>query len=562
MPAKKEIKVVFAGVTALFLVFLLAPLALLLSKSFQAEGGISLQNYRNILSSPGFLAALGHSAAVSAASAAAAVALAFLLAYAVHYSGLPRAAKRAISACAVLPMLLPTITYGFAIIYSLGKQGLLTRLLGFQLFDIYGFGGLMLGYVVYTLPIAFLLLSNTMRFIDKRFITVSRLMGDRPARTFFVTALRPMLGTMAAAFIQAFFLCFTDYGIPASVGGQYNVIATELYNQMLGSMPSFENGAVVAMVMLLPSVASILLLGFLERYNFRYNQVSDVEPRPNLVRDGLLGLSSFAVLACVLSLFLVIFLVPFVQMWPYQLTFTTAHLAAIFQDEQLTRVYTNSLLAAFLTAVIGSLIAYGAALVTTRSTLSAKCKGVIDSAALVINTIPGMVLGIAFLFAFTGTPLQNTIAIIVACNIIHFFSTPYLLMKNSLSKLSPSWETTAMLMGDSWLKTILRVVTPNAGAALLEAFEYYFINAMVTVSAVIFLCGARTMVITAKIKELQYMAKFDQIFALSLLILATNLLAKGLCRLLARRKKKADALALLIEKCKTMKKEKSPNATL
>lgn len=283
-------------------------------------------------------------------------------------------------------------------------------------------------------------------------------------------------------------------------------------------------------------------------------------PRKNILRDTLLGAGSLAVLCVVLSLFLVIFFVPFVKMWPYQLTFTTEHITAIFRSPELSRVYTNSLLVAVLTAVIGSLVAYGAALVTTRSSLPDQLKGVIDAAALVINTIPGMVLGIAFLFAFTGTPLHNSIAIVVICNIIHFFSTPYLLMKNSLSKLSPSWETTAMLMGDSWIKTILRVVTPNAGAALLEMFEYYFINAIVTVSAVIFLCGARTMVITAKIKELQYMAKFDQIFALSLLILATNLIAKGLCRLLARRKTTSGAFALLINKLKH--KEKSSHAAL
>lgn len=562
MPAKKEIKAVFVAISALFALFLAMPVARLLSKSFSVEGGFGWDNYRNILTSAGFLEALRGSVAISAASAAVAVLLAFLLAYAVHYSGLPKLLKRFIAAATVLPMLLPTITYGFAIIYSLGKQGLLTRLLGFQPFDIYGFGGLLLGYVVYTLPIAFLLLSNTMRYIDKRFITVSRLMGDRPFRTFWVTTVRPMVGALGAAFVQAFFLCFTDYGIPASVGGQYKVVATELYNQMLGSLPSFENGAVIAMMMLLPSIASIVLLQVLEKYNFRYNQVSDLTPRKNILRDVLLGTGSLAVLLTVFSLFLVIFLVPFVKMWPYQLTFTTEHLTAIFRSPELSRVYTNSLLVAVLTAVLGSLIAYGAALVTTRSALPARLKGVLDAAALVINTIPGMVLGIAFLFAFTGTPLHNSIAIVVICNIIHFFSTPYLLMKNSLSKLSPSWETTAMLMGDSWLKTIVRVVTPNAGAALLEMFEYYFINAMVTVSAVIFLCGARTMVITAKIKELQYMAKFDQIFALSLLILATNLVAKGLCRLLARKKSKAGAFALLINKLQSMKKEKSSHAAL
>ena len=110
----------------------------------------------------------------------------------------------------------------------------------------------------------------------------------------------------------------------------------------------------------------------------------------------------------------------------------------------------------------------------------------VDSIALVTNTIPGMVLGLAFLFTFTGTPLQNTFPLMILCNIVHYFSTPYLMMKNSLSKMNAGWETTAMLMGDSWPKTILRVVTPNAASSLIEVFSYYFINAMVTISALIF----------------------------------------------------------------------------
>lgn len=93
--------------------------------------------------------------------------------------------------------------------------------------------------------------------------------------------------------------------------------------------------------------------------------------------------------------------------------------------------------------------------------------------------------------------------------------------------MNASWETTAMLMGDNWLKTIIRVVTPNARATILEVFSYYFVNAMVTVSAVVFIAGARTMVITTKIKELQYYNKFNEVFVLSLLILFTNLLAKA-----------------------------------
>ena len=149
-----------------------------------------------------------------------------------------------------------------------------------------------------------------------------------------------------------------------------------------------------------------------------------------------------------------------------------------------------------------------------------------------------MVIGLAFLFSFSGTAVQNTFFIIIVCNVIHFFSTPYLMMKNSLAKMNASWETTAMLMGDNWVKTILRVVTPNAVSTILEVFSYYFVNAMVTISAVIFIAGARTMVITTKIKELQYYNKYNEIFVLSLLILFTNLAAKSLFQYLANRKEK------------------------
>lgn len=181
------------------------------------------------------------------------------------------------------------------------------------------------------------------------------------------------------------------------------------------------------------------------------------------------------------------------------------------------------------------LLAYGAALITARSTLPKWRKQSVDSIALVTNTIPGMVLGLAFLFTFTGTPLQNTFPLMILCNIVHYFSTPYLMMKNSLSKMNAGWETTAMLMGDSWPKTILRVVTPNAASSLIEVFSYYFINAMVTISALIFLAGARTMVLTTKIKQLQYVNEYNEVFVLSLLILFTNLLAKAIFTWLANR---------------------------
>ena len=528
-----ELTLIFILLVILFATFLAIPAIRLLVKSFWGETGLTTEFYTSVLTAPQFGTALRNSFAVSAASALLAVGIAFVMAYLIHYTRLPRGFRRAMQAVATLPMFLPTITYGFAIIYSFGKQGLITRLLGHQIFNIYGFGGLLLGYVIYTVPVAFLLIHNTMGYVDKKTLVVSKAMGDGHLSTFWIAILRPLLGTLAGAFIQAFFLSFTDFGIPASVGGRYEVVATVLYNQMLGGIPDFNRGAVVAMIMLLPSVGSICLLQLLERFNIRYSRISDAELRRNTVRDVGWGLSGVMIAAAVLAVFAVIFVVPLVEDWPYRTAFSLEHVREVLSDSNLLRIYTRSIWMALLTALFGTLLAYGAALITARSSLSGGYKKTVESIALVTNTIPGMVIGIAFLFTFSGTPIQNTFFIIVICNVVHFFSTPYLMMKSSLAKMNASWETTALLMGDSWLKTIVRVVTPNAVSTLLEVFSYYFVNAMVTVSAVIFIAGARTMVITTKIKELQYYTKFNEIFVLSLLILITNLAAKGLFGYLA-----------------------------
>lgn len=535
MRKNREIKAIFAVMAVFFAGFLAVPMISVLVRSFTGNGEpASLAHYVEVLTGRGFLRALGNSFVVSICSALLATGLAFILAYTIHYTNVGKRYKWLISKAAILPMLLPTITYGFAIIYSFGKQGLLTKLFGRQLFNIYGFNGLLLGYVVYTLPVAFTLINNAMGYIDKRFMIVSRLMGDSPLQTFRMTIVIPLLGTLATSFIQTFFLCFTDFGIPASVGGRYEVVASVLYAEMLGSIPNFGNGAVVALIMIIPSVVSITVLHILEKYNVRYNKISPIELKKGVKRDAVFAVLSGAVLVFALSMFVVMFITPFIEEWPYRMNFTLEHVQAVFEDRQLYGVYVNSVMVALITAFAGTLIAYGGALVTARSTVSGKLKKVIDSIALVTNTIPGMVIGLAYLFVFTGTPLQNTFPIIIICNIVHYFSTPYLMMKNSLSKMNASWETTAMLMGDSWVKTIARVVTPNALSTLLEVFSYYFVNAMVTVSAVIFIAGARTMVITTKIQELQYFNEFNEIFVLSLLILFTNLIARAVFRRLAR----------------------------
>lgn len=351
---------------ALFALFLVYPTVRLLLKSILSENGMTMEFYHSVLTQKGFLKALGNSFLIAGVSALLTTGLAFFLAYTIHYTNINAKFKEGIEKAAVLPMFLPTLTYGFAIIYSFGKQGFLTKLFGRQLFDIYGFNGLLIGYIIYTLPVSFLLIHNTMGYIDKKFMIVSRIMGDNRVSTFMMTIFRPLAGTLMASFIQSFFLCFTDFGIPASVGGKFEVIASVLYSQMLGSVPDFNKGSVVAVMMLLPSIVSIALLRYLEKYNVRYQKISVMELPKNRGRDWLCGIGSGLIILGVLSIFAVIFIVSFVQDWPYQTGFSMEHFRAVFQDAGLVGVYKNSLYVALLTAVFGTLAAYGSALITAQ----------------------------------------------------------------------------------------------------------------------------------------------------------------------------------------------------
>lgn len=524
---QKELKVLYILITLTLAAILLYPLGCVLFQSvLTKDGGLGLSNYASLLSQKNFWTALGNSFTVSGISAAIATIMAFFCAYGLHFSHIRPSVKKVIQIIVLLPLFLPSITYGFAVIYSFGRLGLVSQLLAPPPFSIYGFWGLLIADVIYTLPPAFLILYNAFFYVDRNFITVSKLMGDSPTQTFYMTAVRPVVGSLLSAFILSFFLSFTDFGIPVSIAGEYEVIATQLYTTMMGAIPNFGEGAVIAMAMLVPSVASVVMLRWVDRFNFRYNKISKAEVSVNPLRDALYLVYYGLISLALLSVFVVMFVVPFVKQWPYQPYFTLDVITRIIADSSIWQVYEHSIGVALVSAAVGTIFCYAAALVKARSQLPAWCQTTMDSFAMITNTVPGMVLGIGFLFAMSGTPLANTFTILVLANLVHFFTTPYMMATSALSKMNAGWETTGALMGDTWIKTVSRVIVPNSLPTLLQMFQYFFVSAMVTISAVVFLTGARTMLLTTKIKELQYFEKFEEIFVLSLLVFLTNVAAK------------------------------------
>ena len=543
---QKELKVLYLLITLTLAAILLYPLGCVLFQSVLTKSGaLGFENYASTLTQSQFWTALGNSFTVSGISAAIATVMAFFCAYGLHFTRIQPSIKKVIQIIVLLPLFLPSITYGFAVIYSFGRLGLISQLIAPPPFSIYGFWGLLIADVIYTLPPAFLILYNAFFYVDRNFITVSKLMGDSPSKTFYITAVRPVVGSILSAFILSFFLSFTDFGIPVSIAGEYEVIATQLYTTMMGAIPNFGEGAVIAMAMLVPSVASVVLLRWVDRFNFRYNKISKSEVSVNRVRDGLYLSYYLIITLALLSVFVVMFVVPFVKQWPYQPFFTLDVITRIVSDSSIWQVYEHSVAVALVSAAIGTVFCYAAALVKARSQLPGWCQTTMDSFAMITNTVPGMVLGIGFLFAMSGTPLANTFTILVLANLVHFFTTPYMMATSALSKMNAGWETTGALMGDSWIKTVSRVLVPNSLPTLLQMFQYFFVSAMVTISAVVFLTGARTMLLTTKIKELQYFEKFEEIFVLSLLVFLTNVAAKLVFDALSNRAQHHNGQSLL-----------------
>lgn len=236
----------------------------------------------------------------------------------------------------------------------------------------------------------------------------------------------------------------------------------------------------------------------------------------------------------------------FKNAFEYKHAFSFQNFNAVLGEGKLGTAFANSFRVSFISSLITTVLAFAVAYTVCFTNIPAWLKKTLRTLAVfpmllpyavnearknfteqITNTIPGMVLGIAFLLTFRKTPIHNTLIIIVACNLIHFFATPFLMMKGALEKMNSSWETTAAVLGDNWIKTVTRIIAPNALPTLLEIFCYLFINGMVTVSAIVFIAGAKAMVITTKIQELQHFAKFNEIFILSIYILLTNLVLKG-----------------------------------
>lgn len=507
---------------------------------------VGAATFREYLANPGLRSSLANSLKFSSAAAMLAVVLAFIYAYGVTRTRMPL--KGAFRIIAVLPLFAPTMLYGLSLIYLFGNQGLITT--GFferfpwMAFNIqlYGPVGIIIAETVFAFPAAFIVLRVALGNTDARLYEAARMLGAGPARIFWTVTLPGVrLGLFNAALI-CFTLAFTDFGAPKIVGGNTNVLAVDVYKQVVGQQ-NFSMGAVVSLMLLAPALVAFVAERIIQRRSATALDVRAVPyvPASRPVRDGLFFAMCGAMAAAILVLVFVAGYGSLVRMWPYELGLSLRH----YDFEGVSGsagAFWNSVRMSLWTAVIGTVVVFGSAFLIERLKPMAAVRRASYGLSILPLALPGLVIGIAFVFLFNRrdfslpfvdvlvpnplTPLMGTMTLLVLSSILHFYAVSFLTATTALRQMDRHYEEASETLRVPLYRLFFRVTLPVCSPALIEIAGYFFVSTMATVSAVIFLYSPDTVPASVAVVNMDDAGDTAAAAAMCMLIVGTNIGAR------------------------------------
>jgi iron(III) transport system permease protein len=516
---------VFAAVLYLFLLY---PLAQVLWRSLLDNGGhfIGATNYIRYFSTPAIAASITNSLFVSAAAMVLTVALAFGYAYALTRTQMP--AKGLFRVVAMLPLFAPSLVQAFALIYVFGNNGIITRATGLNV-GIYGAKGIILAEVFYCFPHALLILIAALAATDARLYDAARTLGAGPLKTFLTVTLPGVKYGLVSACFVVFTLAITDFGAPKAIGGKFSVMATEIYNQVSGQQ-NFTMGATVSVVLLVPAVLAFIVDRLVQRrqYALVTSSSKPLVPEQRPLADGSLLAYCVLIAGFISAIYVVILVSSLVHRWPYNFGLTLKHYD--FDTAGGYRSLWNSIRVAALTAVAGTALAFVGGYVVEKCRTAAS--GPLYLVSVLPVSVPGMVLGLAYIFTFNapGSPLNalyGTLAILIISNVVHYFTVGFLTATTALKQMDAEFENVGASLGVPFYRTFWRVTVPIALPSIVAISMYFFLNAMVTLSAVVFIIAPGTELAAVAVLLMDDAGDTAQAAAMSVLIIATGLAVRS-----------------------------------
>lgn len=524
------------GAALLLCVFLILPLGVLLIGSvFDEAGELSLVRFAEFASTPGMGRAVWNTIWVAVVVTVLTVPLAFLYAYAIQRACLPlRGVWRIIGLSALLG---PSLVGAISFIQWFGTQGVLKSWLGEH--SVYGPIGIILSTVYASFPHALMILVVALATADARLFEAAEALSASRWRKFVTVTLPSARYGLISAALVVFSYSVSEFGIPKVIGGNFPVLAVEVYVQVVG-MHNFGRGAVVALLLLFP-----VLLAFLVDWRIQRKQQASLTaravpyvPRPDWRRD--LPLLAYCVLVSVamLGVLGMAGYTSLVRFWPYNLELSLDHYRYGLAEAGVLAAYLNSLKIAGLTALVGTpfifLVAY---LVEKNRSGPAWLRPLVQGAAALPMGVPGLVLGIGYILFFNhpSNPLNSlyhTLAIMVIANVVHYYTSCHLTALTSLKSIDREFEAVSASLKVSQFVTLWRVTLPVCLPAVLEIARYLFINAMTTVSALVFLYSPETLPASVSILNLDEAGELGPAAAMATLIVLTCALVSLLYSLL------------------------------
>lgn len=522
-----------------FAVFLLGPVIILFIKAFQDKTGayVGFEQFKDYLTSPNMLQSLTNTLYISVVSTVISVSCALIFAYALTRKAVPF--KKPLKFLAMLPMFAPTMLLGISLVYIMGNKGLLTQA-GLKL-PLYGRLGIIISESIYCFPVALMILTVAFSAADNRLYEAAEVMGTSPLRKLFTITIPGIKYGLINSIFVCFTYSFTDFGAPSVVGGNYNVLATDIYKQVIGQQ-NFNMGAVVGIVMMIPTIVSFTVdritgskqSGAISSKSVPY-QIKKHKPS-----DFAFSVYCFVIVIFLIGFFAVSFYGSVVTFWPYNKTLTLEHydFSKIAAGSGIKSIV-QSVKVSVLTALIGTAFAFVTAYVVEKLGICPKLRRIIYFFAISPNAIPGTVIGLAYILFFNplvfpipGTNLAfensfnflyGTTAILVIVNITHYFSVPFVTASTALKRLDREFETVSDSMKVPFYKTFFRITVPMSVGAILEMLIYFFMNSMITVSAVIFLYTPLTKLASVVVLNVKGAGNDAEAAALCMVIMGINL---------------------------------------
>jgi iron(III) transport system permease protein len=472
---------------------------------------LSLGNFLSVLGNPNVHEALLNSLLVCTGGTALAVAIGLTFSWIVVRTNTPF--KRVIGAASMIPLFVPPLVAGVAwSILGSPKSGLLNAMLRWAgtdwRIDLYSMAGLILVFGMYYAPYVYMFTAAALRNMDPSLEEAAEISGVGPVRTLFTVTFPLIAPAIISGMLLSFIIMLGIYGIPAVLGTPANipVLTTYIFQLTNWSPPLYSTAAAVAIILM---VVTGLLVVLQQRVlaGRSFTTVAGKAFRPRALDLGrwrwltfvLASLYIFIVvvlptLALIVAAFRRFLFIPDAASLFDLRHYSLIHFYEIFDNPLTLRSIWNTMEVGVITALLGGALAFAIGYTVHRG--NAPARAGIDLISTLPVAIPGLVIGVAYLWAWIGLPggLYGTIWILALAFIARYLPDTTKTLSTSFMQIHRELEEAAWVCGRTLLGAIRTIVLPLARPGAIAAMTLLFILAIRELGSSLFLYTSNTMV--------------------------------------------------------------------